>query len=221
MILVIGDLHGLYVYLNELMKKYKDCLEMVLSVGELGYFPGFDKRPMDKLIVHREFPIYFCDGNHEDFVFLRSLQDGRSGKNIFYMRRGSLKILPDGRTVLFMGGAFSTDWPNRKVGVDWFPEYETIQESDLIGLPNVPVDIVISHTAPTLFPAITDSGNTAVNDGNYYDPSREALDYVFEKYHPKEWYFGHFHNYKEGYFEGCNWTELSNVPKDGWYKVLE
>lgn len=220
MILVIGDLHGLFTYINKIMKEHKDTLEMILSVGELGYFPRFDRKPIDKMILYREVPIYFCDGNHEDFVFLNSLKNGNVGENIFYMKRGSLKILPDGRTVLFIGGAFSIDWPYRKIGVSWFPEFETISESDLMCLPNVPVDIVISHTAPTLFPAISDSGAVAINDNYYYDPSREALDYVFEKYHPKEWYFGHFHNYKEGDFEGCHWTQLNNVPKNGWYKIL-
>lgn len=221
MILIIGDIHGNFTYLNSIMEIYTDVLEMVLSVGELGYWPSVDKEPVEELILHRDIPIYFCDGNHEDFVFLNSLgQNGEVGRNIFHKKRGSVVILPDGRTVLFMGGAFSIDWPYRRVGIDWFPQDEIIRESDLINLPDIPVDIVISHTSPTFFEAISDHGTIAVNEGSYYDPSRTALDYVYEKYHPDMWYFGHFHNWAEGNYEKCHWIQLNAVPKTNWYRIL-
>ena len=49
--------------------------------------------------------------------------------------------LPDGRTVLFMGGALSVDKAWRTPGYDWFPE-ESITTGDLDRLPDVHVDIV-------------------------------------------------------------------------------
>ena len=43
--------------------------------------------------------------------------------------------LPDGRIVLFMGGADSIDKKYRKIGFDWFPE-ELITQKDIYELPD-------------------------------------------------------------------------------------
>ena len=59
---------------------------------------------------------------------------GRKGPNIFYMPRGSVLSLSDGRNVLFMGGAESVDKRRRTPGYDWFKQ-ELIRPQDLSNLP--------------------------------------------------------------------------------------
>ena len=130
------------------------------------------------------------------------------------MPRGHTLVLPspDNRVVLFMGGANSIDKQYRKIGVDWFPE-EIISQKDIMNLPDCKVDIVISHTCPEEF-----SMSTLYDDN---DPSRKALSYVLDKYHPSLWYFGHFHQNKTGYTNSCRWTCLNELGKTGGWKWLE
>ena len=97
--------------------------------------------------------------------------------NIYYMRRGNVLTLQDGRNVLFMGGAHSVDKDAREPEVDWFPE-EIIAERDLHNLPeDKDIDIVISHTCSNeIFEKLIKmSGVIAYNK----DPSREALYRMF------------------------------------------
>ena len=115
------------------------------------------------------------------------------------MKRGSTLTLPDKRNVLFIGGALSIDKDQRVIGESWFPE-ETITQKDVMNLPDIKIDIVISHTAPGFFKIFRD---------DIEDPSRKALYYVFDKYLPSLWYFGHMHKFKEDYYRGCHWTVLS------------
>ena len=163
-------------------------------------------------------PIHWCDGNHEDHHALQQIvrKHGHDApikvaENVFYQPRGSVLPLPDGRNVLFMGGAFSVDWKLRRA--DWSGELELITENDLDRVPNVEIDIVISHTAPNEFeidlpPLPADWDPTP-------DPSRDVLSRILRERQPKLWYFGHFHTSATGESLGCKWTALShNVGRD-------
>lgn len=128
---------------------------------------------------------------------------------------GSVLTLADGRKVLFIGGALSIDREYRILGESWFVE-ETITQRDIEELPDDDIDIVISHTAPLEFKCVD------YHDKFGIDPSRQALSYVLEKYHPKLWYHGHMHLYKEGFDKGCHWTCLSDIcGSQRWWKILE
>jgi DNA repair exonuclease SbcCD nuclease subunit len=134
-------------------------------------------------------PIYFCDGNHEDHRSLRKLsansgkQPLNVGPNVFYMPRGSILCLPDGRKVLFMGGAQSIDKSRRTPGYDWF-EQELIQPQDLLNLPEVKIDIVISHACPLEFQIVPENYLDLFSN----DPCRGMLSEILHKYKPALWY---------------------------------
>jgi Icc-related predicted phosphoesterase len=201
-ILVVGDIHGNFSNLNSLINVTQP--EILLQVGDFGYWPLFTKhlqKPWKK-IKSNDTKIYFCDGNHEDHECLRNLSDNEISKNVYYMKRGSTLKLPDGRNVLFVGGAFSIDYKDRTSGKDWFPDLELFSNNDLKQLPDEEIDVVISHTAPIeFFTGFRPCG----------DVSRKNLSYVLRKYKPKEWYFGHFHQYRSGVDYGCKWVMLANV----------
>lgn len=221
-IIVVGDLHGQFGQLNRLISELKPAV--VLQCGDFGFWPrSFNKtyvdefgrrRKWDVSFKNKDTHVYWCDGNHEDHWSLKDLTDNEVFPNIFYMKRGSVIMLPDGRNVLFMGGAYSIDKKHRTLGVDWFPE-ETITQADIEALPDVKIDMVISHTAPYEF-NIDD-----YHEAYGHDPSRDALTYVLEKYRPKRWFCGHMHRYMHGFHEGCIWTCLSYAGhSDRWWVQL-
>jgi len=210
-IIVTGDIHGKFNYLNALINKYKDKLNLVICCGDFGYWPNLDDAHT-KIKTHG-IPLLWCDGNHEDHWALRDRDSDEIAENVFYMPRGSIYVLEDGRRILFMGGADSIDKASRKLGVDWFPE-ETIKQSDMIGLTDKKVDILITHTCPTeLYSILTKF---------YYlkpmEPSNYALSELWKQYQPDLWFFGHWHHYKEGKLGKTKWYSLSCTESDSrWY----
>jgi Icc-related predicted phosphoesterase len=223
-ILICGDSHGEWGKLNRLLAKKQP--DIAIICGDFGYWPslieevvGYGRSESTTRYVKKESnclskikpgktKIYWVDGNHEQHSELNQYQDGNIhelAKNIFFCSRGSTLLLPDGRNILFIGGARSIDKNQRIENVDWFRE-ETISIKDYNkAVSHKKVDIVISHTTPEYFAPDLIKGNLA----KINDPSCKALDGIFDKYKPKVWYFGHWHLYKEGYFKGCQWTCLN------------
>jgi hypothetical protein len=161
--------------------------------------------------------VFWCDGNHEDHQELGLRKTDELWPGVHYMPRGSLLDLPDGRRVMFMGGADSIDKESRTIGIDWFPE-EIIRDSDIRNLNyEGPVDIVVSHTCPREF----DIGIGTKEEHYIRDCSRMALSYILHHYHPPLWYFGHWHYYKTGYDHGCRWTALDYAGSGGrWWEEI-
>lgn len=193
-IMVAGDIHGRFTEFDRLISR--QCPAMVMQCGDFGFWPGQGmKLPLrgfrdadDNLV-----PVYWVDGNHEDHRELQKLHreghDLEIAHGVHYQPRGSLLTLPDGRTVLFAGGAASIDKDARVYGVDWFPEEIFTEEEFRTLFPKVSrVDIVISHTAPA-------SVTLPSYMSDFYDPSRAVLEAVLQKYRPEQWFCGHYHFY--------------------------
>ena len=228
-VIVTGDVHGDFGALNHLLNKKRPAI--TICCGDFGYWPRQPKytyrtwehgRPV-KRTKDRPNPkvpegclVFWCDGNHEDHQELGLRENDELWPGVHYMPRGSLLDLPDGRRVMFMGGAESVDKENRQVGIDWFPE-EVISDADIRNLDyEGEVDIMISHTCPREF----DIGIDKV-EGYYRDCSRMALSYVLHHYMPKKWYFGHWHHHKTGDYKGCEWMALDHTFNGGrwWMKI--
>lgn len=212
-ILVVGDIHGDFGPLNALIARRKP--QIVLACGDFGYWPKWEGKK--RVIKAGKTKVYFCDGNHEDHWSLRQLINNEIFPNVFYMKRGSVLTLEDGRNILFVGGAQSIDKYIRKEGVDWFREEEIMPE-DLDKMPdaNTKIDIVISHTCPDEI--LSQLPN--VYNVEAVDWSRKALSHVFQRFRPSLWYFGHFHLYKSFYARGCRWTCLNMAVATNWWEKL-
>lgn len=191
-ILVVGDVHMEFGALNMLINKKKP--DMILACGDFGYWPNVSwGLPLSNIKLQDTKKILWCDGNHEDHWALRDRTTDELAPNIIYMPRGSTYTLPDGRTILFMGGAHSIDKYRRTEGIDWFRE-EVITQSDLENLPDpntTKIDIFITHTCPTelvemLMLKYPEKG---------MEPSNHALSTLWDMYNPKLWFFGHWHQY--------------------------
>ena len=132
-------------------------------------------------------------------------------------------MLPDGRNILFMGGANSIDKYRRTIGVDWWPE-ENITQSDFQNLPEEDIDIFITHTCSN---EIYDNCIQHGLGGRYSprkdnDPSYAALSSLWEIYRPGQWFFAHFHIYMKGNMENTRWQCLSAplVGSGPWWTEL-
>lgn len=225
--IVCGDVHANFYLLNILLNN-KRGISTIYQCGDFGYWPRRHGQLEDitkpKNSKRRYFDfyklkngntkIYFCDGNHEDFRELNKLENNEIFRNVFYMKRGSVLTLKDGRNMLFIGGALSIDRKYRIIGETYFPE-ETITQKDIYNLPDINIDIVISHTAPREFDVVD------YHEEYDKDPCRDALSYVLDKYKPSLWYHGHMHVFKQGDYNGCKWTCLSKIEGDErwWIKL--
>lgn len=145
--------------------------------------------------------------------------------NVFYMPKCSTLKLPDGRTILFMGGAHSIDKEYRQYRYDWFPE-EIIKQKDIYNLPDIDIDIVVSHTSPQEFKRdlFEASGDYRQRDPywleKFNDPSCHALSHVLRKYKPSLWFFGHYHLVKTSMWLKTRWFALNKVSDTGWWTYL-
>jgi len=223
-VIITGDTHGCFGELNMLMNKQRPAL--VIVCGDMGYWPrvpasSFYGRsnpnyPRDKPApkVPDGCRLLWCDGNHEDHESLRARTTDALWPRTRYMPRGSTYDLPDGRTILFMGGALSIDKHNRRVGIDWFPE-EQPDYADLAGLPDpetVTVDIIVSHTCPREF------NPRVASPSRERDWTRDVLSELRRVYRPCLWYCGHWHTYTTEYIDGCRFTCLDMAGDGGrWW----
>lgn len=219
MIAVLGDCHGWWTDMQILIANLK--ADIVLQVGDFGYFPrhpGYDPRER----IESPVPIHFCDGNHEDHERLVALRkDGERtahevAQNVFWQDRGSTLTLPDGRVVLFLGGADSIDKRLRTEGDSWFPG-EQITDADMQALPDVKVDIVVSHTCPNEILM----SEVVCPEALVRDTARERLDEVLVRYQPAQWFFGHWHRPMRGVTHGCAWEGLNDLSGYGCFYVFE
>ena len=227
-IVVFGDTHCDFGTINSFINKHSPAI--ILQCGDFGYWPRLNPVPLltadghvmnrHKEVKAQDTKVHFCDGNHEDHESLRLLEDHEIYPNTFYQPRGSTIVLPDGRTVLFMGGADSIDKHRRVQGRDWFPE-EVISYADINKLdPDMKVDIVISHTCPLEFTIGSEIARLRQGSGKLDDPSCRMLSHVLQVYSPSLWYFGHWHVYDRGYTLGCRWTAMDMSYHAKWWEVL-
>lgn len=226
---VVGDIHGAWPTFNAFI--VRENPELIIQTGDFGYWPG--RGDLDPLTMLRSGStiIHWIEGNHEDNEEICEELAGGGPispdlPNVIYQPRGSTIELPDGRTVLFAGGAFSVDNAVRQPGWDWFPDHEMLRESDLANFPepkNVQIDIVISHTAPREFSV---SGLPWNQWPKWWDktpdPSQRILSKVLRRYRPRKWFLGHFHRFQKGTFGGCEWTALGYVGgAEKWWAELD
>ncbi|MGI9571130.1 MAG: metallophosphoesterase family protein [Desulfobulbia bacterium] len=220
-IVVMGDIHGDFGTLNAFINKRKP--KMILQVGDFGYFPHIkplkkEKYKKDPTIKAQNTIIHWCDGNHEDHWSLKDRTTDELWPNTFYQPRGSVITLEDGRNVMFFGGAESIDKSNRTLGHDWFPE-EVITQSDFNNLPDVKIDIMITHTCPNEFDLTTEGDRW--REYKQKDPSKAALSYLLEEYSPKHWYFGHYHFNRSGEYNGTEWDCIDMTFNHNWWMKLK
>lgn len=164
----------------------------------------------------------FVDGNHENFVRIKQLEDvemfgskvGKISDSIFHLRRGEVYSIPDfpstSKKIFTFGGAASIDKHMRREYVSWWPEENPSYSEMQKGLENLEkhnneVDVVITHTIPLgLFSSLGMDGPRF----NIKDVAEEYLGEVRRAVKFKKWYFGHWHINRTFFSEGQSFHGL-------------
>lgn len=160
MILMLGDIHGNFNYLKNLLdsKKVSDCY--IIQVGDFGV--GFTSETnelnllndLSKFLSDRNIIMYAIRGNHDDPKYF----DGR-------IKLTNLELIPDytileleGNRIMCIGGAVSVDrmprikedMINARYGSSkrnyWYDETIVFNEEDIRNVKNI--NILVTHTAP-------------------------------------------------------------------------
>lgn len=204
---VCGDFHGGLDIRKISGKNWKESRDfsrddVLIQLGDFGLVWNEDKEEKYWLdwIDERPYTFAFVDGNHENFDLLEKYPceekwDGEVSRirdNVFWLRRGEIYNI-NGKSILAMGGATSTDKHLRLPGKSWWPQENWsfldtmyITEQAL----SSEVDIVVSHTCPSdcirmLIQSRYDNIDCKV--------SVEMNNLIRNGFRPKQWHFGHFH----------------------------
>jgi hypothetical protein len=204
-VLLTGDTHGnTEWWLSHVLPQAKnfDC-QLVLQVGDFGVWPGPEgRRFLDAVNRHAggsHIPIWFLDGNHEDFDQLLALPLDAAGRrpvreHITHLPRG-YRWEWAGRRLLACGGASSIDVLERLPGRSWWPQ-EAITEADVERcIAGGPADILFSHDiqaeAPLIDPHLDLPPPPTV--ARALAANRERLQRIVEMVRPKLQVHGHWH----------------------------
>jgi hypothetical protein len=228
-IMLMGDVHMDFGAMNSVINKKHPSI--VIQLGDFGYWPNATQEEIHgrsnpnypKDLPRPRVPLgcvlHWIDGNHEQHHDLAERKSNEVYPRCFYQPRGTHMELPDGRRVLFLGGAASFDRQFRTPGFDWFPE-ETMTEKDYEAIDfSLKYDIVVSHTCPASFAPRETLLRHRGSD--ITDPSEEWLDMVLKRVKPELWFFGHWHRHKSGYCGGTRWIALDHTAgRDLWWMWL-
>lgn len=196
-IFIVGDVHGRWNDLADLISKTLPSDSLIIQVGDFGLgFPGLNlkaaKNTLQPVLTENNSELYIIRGNHDDPDYWQKTK-----------KVGDITLLKDymsrtinGKRFLFVGGGISIDRSERIVNVSyWFDE--AVHEKNLNTLKKC--DVLVSHSAPENFYPI--GCNEVVMDFSRYDScllehikrERHYLRNLVEKVKPEKVYYGHFH----------------------------
>jgi len=199
MIVFIGDLHGGFEWLPNILKHVpKDAT--LIQVGDFGFWPGHPQTHWEKVWPRLGFekPMYVIDGNHEHFPMLRGITEPTEiWKGLIYVPRGNVLDL-EGYKVGFMGGGASLDGIFRQKNRDWFDD-EQITDAQFERLNSADhVDILVTHVPPHsvtrshfLHPSVAFPSWELSKD--WRDPSQDKVEQLWLKFGKPTLICGHMH----------------------------
>lgn len=188
MILIVSDTHCYYDIVNAQIEYAENVLghtiSSVIHLGDFGIYKTQLKHYFKKKKKCFLKPLYFIDGNHEDFKSLHRLV--KVYENQFtYLPRATVHHI-DGYRFLALGGAAYMDAMITEQGA----VITNKQINACLSIPRSEVDILITHDCPV------DIGvpNTPGMDhfGNPGFPRSGELSAHFK---PRLWFFGHHHEW--------------------------
>ncbi len=187
MILILGDTHTQWFHigqhLEEANKLSPTPVEAIVQVGDFGVFPlewsSFRGSPI---------PLYFIEGNHEDFDLLGRMAQGAQNpiclnkQNVIYVPRGTSFEL-GGLKWVGLGGCRKFDDNPANC-----PEGSIIKEEDLKKtLLQKKADILVTHDGPFGL------GIPSHPDFGFKPDAGDRQLIELYRLKPKVWFFGHHH----------------------------
>ena len=157
-VLAAGDWHGNRDWAAQCFEvaAEREC-QAVLQLGDFGLWPGREDAWLDHvdyLAGQAGVDLVWIDGNHENHALLGEWVEDADAEGLVRMRprvtwasRGA-RWEWSGVRFGALGGAVSIDRFLRRAGMNWWPEEVTTQ-ADVDRLGDAPLDILVTHTAPT------------------------------------------------------------------------
>jgi hypothetical protein len=206
LIAVAGDWHADTAWAVQTIRQIADFgdVDLIIQAGDFGYWPASRAEflaELEEVLTEVNIPLWWVDGNHEDFNALYSLPLDAAGRrpisdHITHLPRGH-RWEWDGVTWMAFGGGISMDRERRVPGDSWFSqEAHTPEEVDFALRPGR-VDVIVSHDAPYFAPTLRSN----LSKSSYWpqrelDDSRASqmnLQEIVEAKAPKALYHGHHH----------------------------
>lgn len=220
--LFLGDIHGEFVVISRLIKKYDltDC--NIIQVGDFGVgFLRFEKefrqlKSLNDTLIRRNIHLYAIRGNHDYPEYFKN--DPFKLSNIHLLDDYTVLTL-GGKKILFVGGAISVDRNDRKTKYQksgdfeirgheyWWPDEEFVLDEEKLKS-FTDIDIVVTHTAPGFCEPNIEFGlgdyvHTMIKDYDdkplYFEliKEREDMDKMFEilkqNNNITHHFYGHYH----------------------------
>ncbi len=195
MILVTSDTHCYYDTINKQIEHAENVLgHRITSVIHLGDFGAYKPHLNEFFIKQKQCfkrPLYFIDGNHEDFNALDWI--ARKYKDCFtYLPRGTVHKI-DGYRFLCLGGAAYMDSMITQKGA----VITDAQINRCLSIPTDDVDIILTHDCPVGIGVPNTPGLDFFGATGF--PRSDELSAHFK---PRLWLFGHHHKFFSHIIEG-------------------
>ncbi len=205
MILILGDVHGQFVVINEQIKfaceNLQKDIEAVIVLGDMGIYKETVHGFFD---VHKqEFlrKVYFLDGNHEDFAnFYRLIENHED--SMTFLPRGHITSICDIK-FLSLGGASYMDALNSPPG----SEIKDCEINRCLEYSPDEIDAIITHDCPCDI-GVPNSPGFEFHGPPGFKRSGEILTH----FAPRQWFFGHHHRW----FTGKNETTSFFGMPEAW-----
>ncbi len=190
MILVTSDTHSCYDYINKQIEYAEGvlCLSIacVVHLGDFGIFRTdlYDFFNKQKKRFSR--PVYFIEGNHEDFDALPWLTK-KYKEHFTHLSRGSVHSLAGYKFLCLGGAAYMDSMITQRAAI--------ISErhiNECLSIEPEHVDIILTHDCPVGIGVPNSPGLE-----HYGQTGFPRSDELAEHFRPKLWLFGHHHKWFE------------------------
>lgn len=218
-ILFLGDHHGAWNMLFDIIrsKNIRDCY--IISVGDLGIGFKYKKeyeyeqcKKLNGLFAERNINFYGIRGNHDDPFYFRG--NKRACLDSFELVEDYSIFEYNSKNIQLIGGAISIDRTGRKAGISYWEDEGVVFNRDKCQK----VDILVTHTAPShCFPQQFNEMvyGWAREDAYLIEDltdERAVMDEIFKICKPELHLYGHFHS---------SWTEIINGCKHKLLNINE
>lgn len=188
MILIVSDTHCYYDTVNRQIEYAENVLghsiACVIHLGDFGIYKAQLKEFFRKRKNRFLKPLYFIDGNHEDFKSLHSLVEVYED-HFTYLPRGTVHTIGGYRFLALGGAAYMDSMITSRESVI------TDQQIDAcLAIPRGDVDIIITHDCPVGIGVPSTPGLEHFGETGF--PRSDELAAHFK---PKMWLFGHHHKW--------------------------
>ena len=220
MILVLGDVHSRFDIVNTQVVHAEARLgapvDAVVVLGDLGLFEPFLSRFFRKRRMRFARPLYFVDGNHEDYRTLPRLVELYSDV-MTHLPRGSIREIA-GISCMAIGGASYMDALATPLG-------SVISPADIercLAHPPGSAIAVFSHDCPAGLGVPSTPGFE-----HFGPPGFEGGESIRAHLRPRVWLFGHHHRWFERAVDGTrfhglveSWLGYGLLAPDGTFETV-